>query len=1528
MNLTQVLISASIHPDGTLGRVEGLGEKLNALMGTRWPARIHTLVVARQQALGSQWNPWLHDRLGIRLIEAETLDEALALLQRRLGELEAASPWGSPANAIPVPPPARAINRPWLKQSLRAAQRTLIQRAPKGELARGYIWVLGAAGSGKSALLADFVTEERRRGLESRCAAFHFIRRKHLAADDPARFLPELTRQLYVFRGLEPPPYAVNLDPKPMFERGLAEAARGLERPVVIVIDALDESFGEGGRFARVGANTVLPDPAALPPGIILLVGSRLDEHDLAASSPGPMVEVRIGGPQAEQDIVRYIEKLNQQLALALEPELRRAIARRVRDNFMLVTELFRRAGAASAAEVESWYRDVCLWRSDPERIPSDPIRYMEMEWTRLVEACWSQTPAETRFEAERWLLAVLGLVCFARRALSPDELEAIVDTLREPESPVPGCSRPVRLGGRRDNLRGLDRALYLVRLARAFLEVDAPDRGISARNPTFEEFIADKLAARSWGMDFHQILAWGASFHSHPHMGRLLRAYGLQALPWHLFHAGQERCALRVLCQPEYLQAAYHHYGSQTLTLWEELFADFERCLTGTPHGRQAAVLWRCLAHHDADFALGNLRVDVTLYNDLGGVPEAAHSWRQKPDRPTGRPAILRALPAQPGVFVRRRFFPDKFIPDRSGIPWILEKRFPTNREVALLALSRCGRWIAVPEQRHIVLLRQDPAGRTWLEATRIPNLGDDCHTRVSLSAPNPANGQVDLVVAGPRALAVWTLVEAGPPIWRCSVESPTTRPSLLALSPRCRDGGYWVALRDENHAVWLTRVDAHQDDPQPPWRWSVAAAEVRDLIFSECDAWGRFFMAVARFDRLLSVSPFAASGDIGEPIVLREPDPGCSRVDKFRFSAPDARGRFWLAGVGMGGPSLWRLTGPSAGAAPLVEPHAVPLEGQSWLGHWDVRISPRTETDAVWMAIFNPFGTAAIGRLEPDGRMQSWEWDHFSETWRHVAFSGHRRESELLLAVALDSSLVVAHVAPDGPGCCLLSDLGGILDIAMTPPEPSGRVRLLAFSEDRSLGVVSNQDLAFERTSMNPCLRARIQQSRLVPEGGGHDPASIRPLRMVTTDWDGELSAWEFAADAAAPARRITLVRREPGWSTMMALVSGPNLWTAVVGLSRDGQVFCLSFGADAARYRVEKPVLTRRIDASGSIRALFCSPWIANFGVWCCIVYADGGGELFAIRPDGAVRQSRRIKTPVLREAEHFAFSQPDARGNVWLVGILPNRSVLLWRLRPDGRISDRVTASIPTSQHLGDLFALRHHLRSVFGDPSADSESAALSVGFTQGRPGLDQVWLYGFFHRHVALLRIGDTGPVGAFEQLHALRDWRGDRVFALEDARGNLWLLANGSDDPRMVRVRPSGPPSCAVRLSGARGALRHAILWEPPSTGELWFAGATKQGVSIWRVDPAALPLDREEVAVAPWSEIDLSLTGERIHGLRWDQDGERLSVAVEHNGRAGLIRLHRIGGSDPPDAPDSEGVARRNPSSPRQRPPRRHSS
>jgi WD40 repeat protein len=186
---------------------------------------------------------------------------------------------------LPVPPPERPEPAYW--ETVREFGRTLHQRMPQllgreqdlAEIAAfatgspGYRWLVGGVYAGKTALLYEAVTA----GLPDEVDVVCYFLSRRASDADSSRFLAAVVPQLAFLCGLDPP--VADRDQFYALWGRAAERAAGTGRPLLLVVDGLDEDIRPSG----------LPSVASLLP---TLVEGRA--HVLVASRPHPELPVDV----------------------------------------------------------------------------------------------------------------------------------------------------------------------------------------------------------------------------------------------------------------------------------------------------------------------------------------------------------------------------------------------------------------------------------------------------------------------------------------------------------------------------------------------------------------------------------------------------------------------------------------------------------------------------------------------------------------------------------------------------------------------------------------------------------------------------------------------------------------------------------------------------------------------------------------------------------------------------------------------------------------------------------------------------------------------------------------------------------------------------------------------------------------------------------------------------------------------------------------------------------------------------------
>ncbi len=323
-----------------------LGVVLYELLTGQRPFRAKTLDELRQQlAHGEARPPRQHndtlprelDRICLRALAknpadrystaldlADDLRDVLAALTVR-GSTQAASSLGEPAPGAvfaslrPLDFSAELarcsenfVGRQWLLERLRHWLATGRERA---------FLALGDPGAGKSAFLAHVIQNE------PHVVAHHFCVASLAESRDPLRFVHSLAAQLADrlagFRAAltsAPPDVWESEDAGTLFRRLVADPLRQQpgETPLVIVVDALDESLEYGERHI---ARLLYERMNDLPPRVRLLASSRQSPEVCDLFARSHQVELRAEQPENLDDVNRFIAaRLDQILASDVQP--------------------------------------------------------------------------------------------------------------------------------------------------------------------------------------------------------------------------------------------------------------------------------------------------------------------------------------------------------------------------------------------------------------------------------------------------------------------------------------------------------------------------------------------------------------------------------------------------------------------------------------------------------------------------------------------------------------------------------------------------------------------------------------------------------------------------------------------------------------------------------------------------------------------------------------------------------------------------------------------------------------------------------------------------------------------------------------------------------------------------------------------------------------------------------------------------------------------------------------------------------
>jgi AAA ATPase domain/Trypsin-like peptidase domain len=140
------------------------------------------------------------------------------------------------------------------------------------EQASGALVVLGRAGLGKTALLANWLRQQTERQV---FVAYHFFSALVPETCDPVGFYRNLLRQIYEYHELDPTgiPYD-----QPGLKESLVAAVREPPQeatPLVLLVDGLDEFDSDRRGKSASGAGLRWPFGTKLPPGVYVIASAR-----------------------------------------------------------------------------------------------------------------------------------------------------------------------------------------------------------------------------------------------------------------------------------------------------------------------------------------------------------------------------------------------------------------------------------------------------------------------------------------------------------------------------------------------------------------------------------------------------------------------------------------------------------------------------------------------------------------------------------------------------------------------------------------------------------------------------------------------------------------------------------------------------------------------------------------------------------------------------------------------------------------------------------------------------------------------------------------------------------------------------------------------------------------------------------------------------------------------------------------------------------------------------------------------------
>jgi hypothetical protein len=331
LDLTGVAYTAAFTRDGNLQPIGQGFDKLLAAARERSLPRIHTVVVAAEQ------RPDI-ERIDRTLLDAGPSREFRVIAAARFDEAvdqllaDGETRWGQILDCSDeLQPNPHFIQRKWASEAM---SRFFAQQHG------GYFLIVGAAGTGKSALVADFIRKRPQ-------PVYHFIRKGKGYQDDPYHIFTSLIAQLrqkYVLPSSPSQLYGGEMERRDPAEAKAVEFYELLRKlsgtlsekePEVIWLDGLDEAYGPLSRLPGVALPGALR--AKLPDHIYMVLTSRPGEHLTWLGNPKVCTQLDLhgGAGSNSQEVREYFELRNREERLELPGPLLDEAVRKSDGNFL-----------------------------------------------------------------------------------------------------------------------------------------------------------------------------------------------------------------------------------------------------------------------------------------------------------------------------------------------------------------------------------------------------------------------------------------------------------------------------------------------------------------------------------------------------------------------------------------------------------------------------------------------------------------------------------------------------------------------------------------------------------------------------------------------------------------------------------------------------------------------------------------------------------------------------------------------------------------------------------------------------------------------------------------------------------------------------------------------------------------------------------------------------------------------------------------------------------------------------------------
>jgi WD40 repeat protein/stage V sporulation protein SpoVS len=1523
--LERVLVSASVTSAGKLGAVGGLAEKVQAILAADVLQSIHALGLAREQR-GASGKPLTETpSFAGRIVGAPgedprcrqpivLADDFAGLVDALDRTLDEETRFGK---RLPLPPEltledprygeANYFGRAWLRE-------VIAQFFDSNEC--GYVVVAADAIWGKTSFALDWYRHSLRRDAYELPSLSGWVFTRKEAGGywvDPVMTLLGLEAEARYRRNLPHAPGKLpdasrlrHSDPELaghmgefLMELG-AEATRS-GAPAVLLVDGVDEIWGPSGEQP----STLLPGalPKRLPNGVFIVLLSRPGHHLRWQGGPptSPHLSVDLAAALTEEasvmpahavwrrhiqaDLEAYIERRTMEIEASGTEEALDAAQRirALRLRLLDTAQGFVFVLAGLLAQDNELPQRLRAWQANPESIPKGPRALIAGVITRILAALDQAKNRNRLDKLDTTNYAAQVLACLALTAClrQPIEREALQHLLFDPEDgalregAIPHAARIGPLRRKLFNEDAFETSLRFgaecfvghagaslpkttafwhplmrecLRAAWTGVVEDRANPGIESITAKFEVPAEEALAP------LHHVIAaassqyWrGGAEGLSSSQAREARAYGLAWGPWHgavSGHAQAVQEAARALEDPEHLQAVYRALGNQA---HQSLDAALEATVDRSPPDEARLFnVRRTLAQHDAVLSNGEVSVAAMLYNDLGGHEPENSQWRRQL-KGSASGDLLRRQPGRPTAFLR-------FL--RPG------------GSVNHLAISPCGRWLAVACFREVVLYRVDGEGFRVQERARIGGFSDDV-IFIALS-PVMEGGRLFLAsvrfdrVDGTQRMDLVALNREGRQVGAMQLlGGHLDSVNHVAFSPLMEGGRLYLASASDDRGVGLVALSREGQQAGAMQLLGGHTASVHHVAFSPLIEGGGVFLASASGDRRVGL---AALNREGQPVGAMQLMPGhTSGVRRVAFSPLMKGGRLFLAsGSWDGKVGLFALDreGRQTGDMRLLSTHTDPVI--------HVAFSPLMEGERFFLArVTSNYKVGShkgdLVALDREGRqvdaMQLMP-GHASEV-KHVAFSPLMEGGRIFVASSIrDGNIGLVTLDREGRQVGAMQLIPGhmseVKHVAFSPLMEGERLFLASASDDRRVGLAA--------------LNREGRQTGDVRLLGTHTD-SVNYVAHSPLMEDGRLLLASASDDHKVGLLALNREGRPTRYMRPLGTHTGPVNHVAFSPLMEGGRLFLASASDDR---RVGLVALSREGRQFGVIQLMrghmaevnhvAFSPLMEDGRLFLASASDDPRVGLVALDREGSQFGAIDLMPGHTSEVNHVAFSPLMEGGRLFLASGSWDGKVGLFALDRKGRQAGG------TRLLDGRTVAVNH----VAFSPLMEGGRLFVASAGWDGNVGI------------VALDRegrqVGDTQLLGRHSADANRHSAEVNHVAFSPLMKGGRLFLACASDDPRvgLVALDREGHQFGAMQLMpGHSSEVNHVAFSPLMKGGQVFLASATRQEVLIWSISADFQNLRR----FTPVARLSLVGTGERIYEIRWNEDGRLLYVAGELN-------------------------------------------